>query len=240
MDHSLVAWARRVKARRRGSAVLAHLPVLWLFTDALRLPDPRLAIARLPWRMPRHLFGVVFRHDGVEGRAALARALARQCRPLGIALVVAGDARLAAAIGAGVHLRGGWPTRHRRRRGTLLTSSAHTAAELQRAQQAGADAIFLSPTFPTQSHPGAPALGAVRWAALARQRRVQGMAESAIHALGGVNGRVIRRLARGCQGAGFIDASGLAAGVRGPSATVFRNYHKTGPGPIAAHASTRQ
>lgn len=228
-----------VKARRRGSAA-ARLPVLWLFTDATRLPEPGLAIARLPWRTPRHLFGVVFRHDGVEGRAALARTLARQCRPLGIAIVVAGDARLAHAIGAGVHLRAGRPTPLRRRRGTLLTSSAHTAAELQRARQAGADAIFLSPAFPTQSHPGAPALGAVRWAALTRQWRGQGAATSAILALGGVNGRVIRRLARGCQGAGFIGASGQAANERGPSATVFRNYHKTGLGPIAAHASPRQ
>lgn len=210
MDHSLVAWARRVKARRRGSAA-ARLPVLWLFTDALRLPEPGLAIARLPWRTPRHLFGVVFRHDGVEGRAALARAVARQCRPLGIALVVAGDARLAMAIGAGVHLRGGWPSRLRRRRGTLLTSSAHTAAELQRGRKAGVDAMFLSPAFPTQSHPGAPALGAVRWAALARQRRGQQTAAGAVLALGGVNGRVIRQLARGCQGAGFIEASGLGA-----------------------------
>ena len=219
---------------------MARLPVLWLFTDALRLPQPGLAIARLPWRTPRHLFGVVFRHDGVEGRAALARAVARQCRPLGIALVVAGDVRLATAIGAGVHLRGGWPTRRRRRPGTLLTSSAHTAAELRRARRAGADAIFLSPAFPTQSHPGAPALGAVRWAALTRQGRRQGTATSATLALGGVNGRVIRRLARECQGAGFIEALGPAANERGPSATVFRNYHKTGPGPIAARASTRQ
>jgi thiamine-phosphate pyrophosphorylase len=30
------------------------------------------------------------------------------------------------------------------------------------------DCLFLSPLFPTQSHPGAPALGPLRWAALAR------------------------------------------------------------------------
>jgi len=30
------------------------------------------------------------------------------------------------------------------------------------------DCLFLSPLFPTQSHPGAPTLGALRWAALAR------------------------------------------------------------------------
>ena len=132
MDARLVAWARAVKARRargRGS-----FPVLWLFTDERRLADPRPSVARLP----RGLAGVVLRHDGDPRRAELGRALARICRARRLALVVAGDVRLAAALGAGVHLRGGrWPGHARTRRG-VLTSSAHGPAELRRAQRAGA------------------------------------------------------------------------------------------------------
>lgn len=212
MDNRLVAWARGVKARqRRAGGRAAHVPVLWLFTDEARFPDPRAAVAALP----RGLCGVVFRHDGVPNRAALARALARQCRGLAIPLVVAGDARLAMAAGAGVHLRGGRPDGARlctgraakgaRRLTTVVTSSAHTAAELRRAWKAGADAVFLSPALPTRSHPGAPALGIVRWAALAaRLPRLDG--GPAVLALGGVDGRQARRLPRWCGGAGAIGA----------------------------------
>jgi hypothetical protein len=37
-----------------------------------------------------------------------------------------------------------------------------------RARRLGVDCLFLSPLFPTQSHPGAPSLGGVRWSGLAR------------------------------------------------------------------------
>ena len=182
------------------------VPVLWLFTDAARAPDPRPAVAALP----RGLCGVVFRHDGAADRAALGRAVARLCRARGHALVVAGDARLARALGAGVHLRGGrWPgpvrvpknERGGGRAGGWITASAHDPAELRRAVRAGADAVFLSPAFPTASHAGAKALGPARWAAWARA------ADRPVLALGGVDGRRAARLPRPvCAGAGAIGA----------------------------------
>ncbi len=177
-------------------------PALWLFTDAARLADPRQAVARLP----RGAAGVVLRHDGDPRRAALGRDLAALCRARRLALVVAGDTRLAAALGAGVHLRGGrWPDPRRARRG-WLTSSAHGTADLRRARRAGADLVFLSPAFPTASHPGAPALGPLRWATLAR--RVPGP----VAALGGVTGATVRRLPRGlCRAVGAIGALGSRA-----------------------------
>jgi thiamine-phosphate pyrophosphorylase len=207
MDHRLVVWAREVKARQRRFARPARnlpafgMPVLWLFTDALRLPSPQPAIAALP----RRLCGVVFRHDGVAGRTTLAKAVARQCRRLAIPLVIAGDARLAAAVGAGVHLRAARRTADRGsmrwlRPTALVTSSAHSAVDMRRARILGVDAVFLSPVLPTRSHPGASALGVVRWAALARLARDAGMA------LGGVEGRMTRRLPRWCRGAGAIGA----------------------------------
>lgn len=195
MDARLVAWARAVKTRR-GPALRA-LPVLWLFTDDRRLPDPLPAVARLP----RGLAGVVLRHDHDPHRAALGRALARLCRMRGIALVVAGDLRLAAALHAGVHLREGrWPAPLRPRSG-WVTSSAHTAAALHRAHRAGAQLAFLSPAFPTASHPDAAGLGPVRWSRLARG------APLPVAALGGIDHASVRRLTgRLCTAAGAIGA----------------------------------
>ncbi len=208
MDAALARWVRAQAPRGLGGAWRGGLPALWLFTDRRRLPDPLAAVARLP----RGQAGVVLRHDGDPGRAALGRALARLCRARRLALVVAGDVRLAQALGAGVHLRGGrWPDGGRggaiRRCGPraaqLLTSSAHTPAELRRARRAGADLAFLSPVFATASHPGAPALGPLRWAALARRAGLP------VAALGGVTGGTVRRLPRGlCRAIGAI--GGLA------------------------------
>ena len=183
MDRKLVAWGRAVKSARRDGG----MPSLWLFTDRARLADPCAAAARLP----RGLCGVVFRHDDDPGRVALGRRLAGICRERRLALVVAGDWRLAAALGAGVHLRGG---RGRVKGGGLVTSSAHSARELVQARRAGAGLVFLSPAFVTASHPGGVGMGAARWLALAR--RYGGAAE--VGALGGVGGENVRRLA-GCR-----------------------------------------
>jgi thiamine-phosphate pyrophosphorylase len=194
MDRKLLAWARGVKARQhtpRGGAVL------WLFTDARRLADPLGAVARLP----AGLCGVVFRHDGDPRREALGWALARLCRARGLPMVVAGDWRLAAALGAGLHLRGGRKPAQAPRWHGLITSSAHGVAELRRARGAGAGLVFLSPAFATVSHPGARALGAARWGRLARGAGV------AVAGLGGVGGNNVRRLpSRYCVGAGAIGA----------------------------------
>ncbi|MEA2788623.1 MAG: thiamine-phosphate pyrophosphorylase [Acetobacteraceae bacterium] len=190
MDRKLLSWGLRGKRRR--------LPRLWLFTDDERLPDPRASVAGLP----RGRAGVVLRNDSDPARLALGQDLARICRQRRLMLVVAGDARLAAALKAGVHLRGGrWPNSIRRP--GLSTSSAHSVAELRRAVRAGAGLVFLSPAFPTSSHPGAPGLGPFRWAAMARR----GGPGVHVAALGGITGGTIRRLpASLCQAVGAIGA----------------------------------
>lgn len=218
-----------------------NIPVLWLFTDLARLPDPVPAILRLPRGC-----GVVFRHDGAPGRAALAAQVARACRARGAALTVAGDPRLAAAVGAGLHLRGGRPGRPCPpgwiRPGRVTTSSAHGPADLRRAAAAGA-AAFLSPLFPTRSHPGAPALGPVRWAALARG------AGCAVLALGGVNGAAVRAVPPGARGAGLVGGwtgrqpSGPAGAHSGAQSSAQSSAqpsaaHPAGPGgPVPEPAS---
>ncbi len=191
MDSQLVAWARARRRRR------SDVPPLWLFTDARRLPDPRPAVARLP----RGLAGVVLRHDNDPDRATLGRDLARICRARRLALVVAGDARLAAALHAGVHLRGGrWPGPQHRSHG-LVTSSAHGLADLRRAHRAGALLAFLSPVFPTVSHPNARVLSPLRWG------RIACAGPLPAGALGGVHGGNVRRLPpKICRAVGAIAA----------------------------------
>jgi thiamine-phosphate pyrophosphorylase len=160
------------------------------------LPDPRAAVSRLP----PGLAGVVYRHDDDADRAGLGRDLARICRARRLILVVAGDIRLAAALHAGVHLRGGrWPGPMRIK--GIVTSSAHSLADIRRAGRAGATLAFLSPVFATASHPGAPSLGPVRWSGLARQAPI------ATAALGGIDGITVRGLARRrCLAVGAIGA----------------------------------
>lgn len=194
MDIKLVAWARAVKARRKPDGPCSHMPVLWLFTDDVRLPDPRAAAAALP----RGLGGVVLRHDFDPDRAALGRDLARICRARRLALVVAGDARLAASLGAGLHLREGRRLRGARAR-RPVTSSAHDGAGLFLAWRSGATLAFLSPAFATASHPGAAALGAWRWSLMARRARLP------VAALGGIRSHNAARLCR-CAGIGAIGA----------------------------------
>jgi thiamine-phosphate pyrophosphorylase len=193
MDRRLVAWARAVKARRRQRA--GELPTLWLFTDAHRVPDPLPAIRLLP----HGSCGVVFRHDGMPGRVALAPAVSRLCRARGLALSVAGDARLALRLHAGVHLRAGDGLIRQQRHHRFATASAHGIAEVYQARRRGATAVFASPVFPTQSHAGAKGLGVIRFASLCRLH-------PCVMALGGVDGTSARRLPRCCAGAGAITA----------------------------------
>jgi thiamine-phosphate pyrophosphorylase len=78
----------------------------------------------------------------------------------------------------------------------------HGRAGLARARRLGADGGFVSPAFPTASHPGAPCLGPLRWAALARALGRPAMA------LGGVApgsaGRLPRRHTAGLAAIGAL------------------------------------
>jgi len=188
MDQKLIGWARAVKSRMRHRP---GPPPLWLFTDTGRIADPVAAAARLP----KGLCGVVLRDDDRPDRAALARRLARVCRQRRLVLVVAGDWRLAQAVRAGIHLRGGRGRvtgrvigRVTGRCGFGATASVHDGADLRRAARRGVGLAFVSPVFPTLSHPGAPVLGAVRLGVLVRRSKMP------IAALGGIDGVSIKRL----------------------------------------------
>lgn len=187
-----------------------RLPLIILVTDKTRLPDPAAAIRRLPRGS-----AVILRHYGQPDRHALAHRLASLCRRRGVRLLIAGNWRLAAAVGAGgVHLpeaatRQGpmaWGGKSALRRpGFLVTAAAHSPAALWRAKRAGADAALLSPVFATASHPGAKGIGVLRFAAWCRQ------APLPVYALGGIDRQTACRLMN-ADTAGFA-AIGALAGI---------------------------
>lgn len=190
---------RTLEAAARRLKPPPGLPRLYLVSDPARLPDPRAAALRLP------AGAAVLARGLAPGVLAGLSAIARRRR---LVLLVAGDGRLALRRGAGLHL----PDRRgtagllafllaRRRRPLLLTVAAHGRSGLARARRLRADAVLLSPVFPTASHPGAAALGPFRWAALARR------AGQPVVALGGVTGGNAARLPP--RTAGFAAISGL-------------------------------
>jgi thiamine-phosphate pyrophosphorylase len=154
------------------------LPRLWLMTDE-RQGD---GLWRALQRLPRGA-GIVFRHYGLPRpeRARLFEKVRRIARARGHTLLVAGSPL---AGGDGTHGRPG--------RG-LRSASVHNLRELRAAERAGADFVFLSPAYPTRSHPGSKVLGAGRFALIAHQAKVPvialgGMDASKARTLGGAYG----------------------------------------------------
>ncbi|MEO0032326.1 MAG: hypothetical protein RIS94_2084 [Pseudomonadota bacterium] len=131
------------------------VPNVILLSDARNDAVLERAIACLPRGS-----ALVFRHYHLPlpERAHRLRELARACRARGVALVLAGD--------------GYGPAQGLVRRAPLRLATAHGLREIGDAARARADAVLLSPVFPTRSHPGAKGLGAVRFLLLARQSPV--------------------------------------------------------------------
>jgi thiamine-phosphate pyrophosphorylase len=166
------------------------IPKVWLMTDP-RLGDGLLkAIRKLPAGS-----GVIFRHyhlpDGERHR--LFMAVRRVCRQRGHRLLLAGETRWSAD---GVHGRGRPPAVG------LYSAPVHNIREIAEAKRMGADLILVSPLFATRSHPGAPALGMMRFAALARLAY-----PAKVIALGGMTRNRARAISRHiAQGWAAIDA----------------------------------
>lgn len=169
------------------------LPRLWLMTDERQGESLWSSLEQLP---PGS--GIVFRHYSLSApqRRKLFDRIAKVARRRHLLLLLAGTAECARRWGAaGSHGREFgrlWP------RG-LRSAPAHDLKEIQAAERAGADLIFLSPVFATRSHPGARTLGRTRFALLARQTKLP------VIALGGMNRRRAESLSNAYGWAG-IDA----------------------------------
>jgi thiamine-phosphate pyrophosphorylase len=148
------------------------LPRLWLITDP-RGGDPVAALRRMPRGS-----GVVFRHFelGAEARWRLFNLVRAEARWRGGTVLWAEKPRDGAAWRAADPDSG------------LFSTTVHDRRELIAAQRAGADLVFVSPIFPTRTHPGARSIGVVRLGLMLRGNRTPAFA------LGGMNSRKFRKL----------------------------------------------
>ncbi len=146
---------------------------------------------------------VVYRPFGGDDALGQGRRLRRIARRRGLVFLVGADPSLAAALKAdGVHL----PQRLaglacqilRQHPGWTVTAAAHSLAAAIAARRGGAQAVVISPVFPSASPSAGKALGPVKFAIIARAAGLPA------YALGGVNARTARRLALG-------PAAGIAA-----------------------------
>lgn len=170
------------------------------------MSDERIAVDKLleaANRLPRGRGGIILRHyrTPAHERRALFRSLAAIARRRRLVLMLGGSARQAAAWGAD-----GWHGADPRRTNRPLFHSipAHNIVEILAARRGKVDFLLLSPLFPTRSHPGAPTLGRIRFARLARQ------AGRPVIALGGIS-RCHRRQLRELGAAGWAAIDGLTA-----------------------------
>lgn len=198
----LAKLAVQLKCAARPARYGGALPALWLLSDMQRPADPRDALLRLPAGS-----GFIFRQYDHPQREAMARVLLRLCRKRRILFLLAADWRMALRIGAdGAHFPQALAHRARALRrlkpDAVVTVAAHGWRALHDAHRFGAGAILLSPVFATQSHPGAPVLGPVRFAKLARAAALP------VFALGGIDASNARRLT-GSGAAGIAGISGI-------------------------------
>ena len=168
------------------------LPKIWLMTDP-RIEDLVAAIMRLP-----RSSGIIFRHYALPYRER--RALFRKVQNLAKArrhiLLLADRPIVARQWGAaGAHDR----SAHRSR--GVRTVAVHNAREAAQAKRVGAELMFVSPVFTTQSHPNVRVIGELGLARIAGTKRDRTIA------LGGMTAKRMKRLrALNLYGWAAIDA----------------------------------
>lgn len=152
------------------------LPNLWLLSDQRNDAMLEQALATLPQGS-----GFVFRHYHLEPAARRERfgQLALACRRAGHLVALSADAGTAVEWAAdGVY---GPPAKLGECAGLLRFATVHDAHEIDLADRAAVDAMFLSPVYPTRSHPNGGSLGKSNFLALAS------LARAPVIALGGLN-----------------------------------------------------
>jgi thiamine-phosphate pyrophosphorylase len=160
------------------------MPRLWLMSDTRMGADFLPAVRRLPKGS-----GLVFRHYGLsrQEREALLAHVQRIAKARRLVLID----RL--ANHSHPHLKPHLPR----------TANVHNRRELVAARRRGATAIFISPLYPTRTHPDARILGRLGFIRLAVEARKYGLVPIA---LGGMNAARFARLTPYAYGWAGIDA----------------------------------
>ncbi|QNA87109.1 thiamine phosphate synthase [Sphingomonas sp. So64.6b] len=114
--------------------------------------------------------GIVFRHFGtpLSERHALFARILRIARRRRLTLIRAGRERMVGEMG--IHGPGSV------RSAGIRTWPAHSRREAIAGIRADADLLFVSPVFPTRTHPGEPSLGPIRAALMVRGLQIKTIA----------------------------------------------------------------
>jgi len=177
-------------------------PPLFLMTDAKRLLDPSRYIALLPKGS-----GIIVRHFQDAEKIKLIKKIKPLCQKHQIKLYVSDAVHMALTHQLdGVHFSeqavkkiAGCGFLRRVKPKLLYSAACHSARAAQAAKRVGLDIIFISPVFPTQSHPGAASLGAWQFHRLSRTTPLKP------YGLGGINAKTAQRLitSKACGFAGI-------------------------------------
>ncbi len=179
----------RTAARLRPWLVRGKpLPNLLFFTDPQRTPDPERTAERLPTGA-----AVVFRAFGALDAAERGGRLREITRRRGLVLLVGADADLALEIDAdGLHLPerlvGDLPGLRAAYPDWLITVATHDEAAARLGASVEADAVVVSPIFPSRSPSAGAALG------VEGLTRIVEAVEIPVYALGGVRANTVARL----------------------------------------------
>ena len=168
------------------------LPRLLFLTDPGRTPDPEAILETLPPEV-----GVIYRPFGAATAVEQGHRLAAIARRRGLTLLAGADPELAAAIGAdGLHLperlAHQLPALRAAHPDWIFTAAAHGPGGL-----VAADALLVSPVFPSNSPSAGAPLGVEAFTDLVAA------APAPVYALGGVTAATATRLE-------FSGAAGLA------------------------------
>jgi thiamine-phosphate pyrophosphorylase len=176
------------------------LPSAFYVSDENRNRSVIKTVKRLPLGT-----GVLFRHYGIENRQKLGKTIASVCKQRKLPLLVAGDAALAHRLKAdGLHLAE-WqinklPLLRCRYPLLQISIACHTYKSLKTAEKLGADLAFLSPLYPTKSHPGARSLTPLKASNWIKNLSIP------TYALGGVSEKHFTQLSN----AGFSGIAGIS------------------------------
>jgi len=181
-----------------------QLPGVYLITKS-EINDTSLYFKKLETALRAGIKLIQFRLKDASGEAfrSLACETLRYCRTYGAKLLINADSDVARELDMdGVHLSSERLMALQTRplaTDKWVAASCHNLEELQHATDIGVDFAVLSPVLPTQSHPGADALGWPRFFELIDEIKIP------VYALGGMNSQQLTMAyKKGAQGVAIL------------------------------------